>query len=150
MLLQILAKSADPTEHKQKDKAERIVGKWITEKKNLVVEVYKWKGEFRGRVIWFSDRDDLSKPMKTRMDTRNPDPGLRNRKLLGMEVLKMLKYDSASNSWEDGIIYDSLSGREWNSFAFFTDGGNLRVKGYWHFRFICKSIDFLPYKDEIR
>lgn len=129
---------------------DRIVGKWITEKKNLIVEIYKSGVEFKAKVLWFDDQDDLSSPMDSRIDFRNPDPALRSRKLVGMEVLKQLRFKQESNSWEDGIIYDSLSGKEWSSCAFFTNSGHLRVKGYWQFKMLCKSMDFLPYKGCIK
>ncbi|TCC98316.1 DUF2147 domain-containing protein [Pedobacter hiemivivus] len=125
---------------------DRIIGKWITEKKNLIVEIYKSGVEFKAKVLWFSDEDNLTEPIDSRTDFRNPNPTLRSRKLLGMEVLKQLKFIEESNSWEQGVIYDSLSGKEWSSCAFFTDKGRLRVKGYWRFKMLCKSLDFLPYK----
>ncbi|WEK18637.1 MAG: DUF2147 domain-containing protein [Candidatus Pedobacter colombiensis] len=129
---------------------DKIVGKWISEKKNLIVEIYKSGIEFKAKVVWFDDQDDLSSPMDNRTDFRNPDPALRSRKLLGMEVLKQLKFKEESNSWEDGIIYDSINGKEWSSCAFFTDSGHLRVKGYWKLKMLCKSMDFLPYKGHIK
>jgi len=125
---------------------DRIVGKWITEEKNLIVEIYRSGAEFKAKVLWFEDEDVLSSPIDSRVDFRNPNPALRSRKLLGMEVLRQLRFKEDSNSWEDGIIYDSISGKEWSSCAFFTDSGRLRVKGYWQFKMLCKSIDFLPYR----
>ena len=50
---------------------------------NLKVEVYKKGNEYFSKVIWFDDTDDLSNPMATRMDTKNPDKTLRNRKIIG-------------------------------------------------------------------
>lgn len=124
----------------------RIVGKWISEEKNLIVEIYRCKAEYKAKVVWFTDKDDLTMPMDLRTDSRNPNPALRSRKLLGMEVLRQLKFDQKSDSWDTGIIYDSMSGREWSSCVSLTKGGRLRVKGYWKFKFVCKSMDFLSYK----
>lgn len=126
--------------------ADRIVGKWMTEKKNLIVEVYKHEHQYKAKIVWFDDTDDLSRPAEMRRDDQNPDPTLRKRKILGLEILKLLAYNKASDSWEDGIIYDALTGKEWSSYAFITNKGLLRVKGYWHFKIFSKSVDFLPVK----
>ncbi|MBC7417337.1 MAG: DUF2147 domain-containing protein [Pedobacter sp.] len=125
-----------------KTPANLILGKWMSTQKNLIVEVYREDNEFRAKVFWFSDKDNTSKPMASRTDWRNPDENLRKRKLLGMDILKDLQYNSESKRWEDGLIYDPVSGREWSSVAYFDDQGNLKVKGYWHFEFISKTLTF--------
>lgn len=127
-------------EHHAEDK---ILGKWITsEKKNLIVSVYKEGGEFRAKVLWFNDSDDPSRPMNSRKDIHNPDEHLRNQRIIGMDVLKDLKYNPESNRWEDGVIYDPLSGREWSSVVWLDKEGELKVKGYWHFEFLSKTLVF--------
>lgn len=125
---------------------DRIVGKWITEKKNLIVEVYKQDHKYKAKIVWFDDTDDLNRPAEMRRDDQNPDPALRKRKILGLEILKLLAFNKESNSWENGVIYDALTGKEWSSYAFITNKGLLRVKGYWRFKIFSKSIDFLPVK----
>ena len=75
-------------------------------------------------------------------DKNNPDPALRTRKILGMNVLEKLSYSPNSNSWEGGMIYDAKNGRHWNSSAYINKDGTLKVKGYWHFKFIGKTMTF--------
>ena len=120
----------------------RILGQWISEKRNLIVEIDKHGHEYRGRIIWFNDSDDPGYPMNARTDFRNPDALLRKRKLIGLEVLKSLIYNEASQSWENGLIYDSRNGKEWSSCINLTADGELFVKGYWHFKFIGKTTSF--------
>lgn len=127
--------------------ADRIVGKWITVQKNLVVEVYKFGNFYKAKVVWFNDTDDLSRPMNLRTDYRNPVPELRSRKPIGMDVLRTLSYDELSNTWENGFIYDSTTGKEWSSYIYFTDNGILRVKGYWHLKCFCKTMDLVAYHE---
>jgi uncharacterized protein (DUF2147 family) len=121
--------------------AELICGKWQTEEGNLTVQVYKADDEFKAKIIWFNDGDS-DKDMDKWIDKRNPDPTLRGRKILGMNVLEKLVYDPDSNSWEDGLIYDAKNGRHWNSSALIDKDGKLKVKGYWHFKFIGKTMTF--------
>ncbi|MGY4384165.1 uncharacterized protein (DUF2147 family) [Pedobacter sp. UYP24] len=124
------------------DVADRIVGRWMSKEKNLMVDVYKADNIYKAKIIWFSDSDDPSHPMATRTDSKNTDIDLQSRKILGMQVLRSLNYASSSNTWENGIIYDADSGREWSAYAYFTPEGTLKVKGYWKFKFICKSLEF--------
>lgn len=121
---------------------DAIVGKWMSTKKNVKVEVYKVNDEFRAKVIWFNDSDDKTRPMETRKDLNNPDKELRNNKILGMNVLKNLKFNAKNNRWEDGIIYDANSGRHFSSVVYFNDEGLLEVKGFWKFEFLCETLEF--------
>lgn len=123
---------------------EQICGKWQSAEKNLIVQVYKVDDEFKARIVWFNDDDD-SKPLDYWTDKKNPDPALRSRKILGLNVLEKLVYDADSNSWEEGVIYDAKNGRHWNSSAYIDKEGHLRVKGYWHFKFIGKTMKFNRY-----
>ncbi len=121
--------------------ADAIIGKWMTVQHNLEVEVYKEGTNFRAKVIWFKI-EDTTRPMNTRTDEKNPNPALRNRKWLGMEVLRDLKYNADDNEWQDGIIYDAKHGKEWDSVVWITKDGLLKVKGYWIFRWISETLTF--------
>jgi uncharacterized protein (DUF2147 family) len=120
--------------------AELICGKWESTDKNLIVLVYKEGGKFSGKIIWYSDTG--GKPMDYGTDKRNPDPKLRTRKILGMNVLHDMVYNSDTNSWEDGVIYESKNGREWNASIYIDKNGMLKVKGYWHIKLIGKTMTF--------
>lgn len=122
--------------------SDRICGKWMSEEKNCIVQVYKAGNEFGAKLLWFDDSDDKSKPMNTRTDYKNPDPNLQNRKIIGMDVLDDLVYVPKTDTWENGIIYDAKSGRKWSSAVSFTSSGTLKVTGFWHFKFIGKTMTF--------
>jgi uncharacterized protein (DUF2147 family) len=124
------------------DAADRICGKWKSEKKNCIVQVYREGDSFRAKLVWFDDSDDSAKPMETRVDYKNPDKDLRTRKLIGMNVLENLEYKPKTNSWENGIIYDAQTGKKWNAAAYLTPDGALKVAGYWHFKFIGRTMTF--------
>ena len=122
---------------------DAIIGKWIAVPyKNLIVEVFKDKNEYKGKILWFNDNDDKTKPMNTRQDEKNADPALRKRKVLGLEVLNKMVYNSKSNRWESGKIYDAKSGRIWSSSAWIRKDSSLQVRGFWHFEFIGKNMTF--------
>ena len=119
---------------------ERICGKWENQAKTLRIQVYTQNNDFRAKIIWFSDTE--GKPMNYWKDSRNPDPKLRNRTILGMSILRDLKYDEKKGTWEDGKVYDSKHGKEWNASSAIGPKGLLKVRGYWHFKWIGKSMTF--------
>jgi uncharacterized protein (DUF2147 family) len=119
-----------------------ILGKWISTHKNVIVNVYKDGKQFKAKVVWFNDSDDPSRPMNVRRDELNSNKALRSQKILGMDILRDLKYNPQTSRWEDGIIYDAHSGKEWSSIVYFNDDGLMEIKGYWKFEFLCKTIAF--------
>ncbi len=120
--------------------AQQICGKWESSDKNLIVQVYEVDNKFVGKIIWYSDTG--GKPMDYGTDWRNPDPKLRTRKILGMPVLSGMVYEPESNSWENGTIYESKNGREWNASIYIDKQGFLKVKGYWHIKIIGRTMTF--------
>jgi uncharacterized protein (DUF2147 family) len=122
--------------------ADRICGKWRSEKKNCIVQVYRDGNDFKAKLVWFDDSDDKTKRMEERVDYKNPDKHLRTRKLIGMNVLEQLEYKPKTDSWENGMIYDAQSGKKWNSSAYLASDGSLKVNGYWHFKFIGRTMTF--------
>lgn len=120
--------------------AQRICGKWESSGKQLIISVYMVNHQYRAKLLWFSNTE--GKPLDYWRDVKNPDPKLRSRKLLGMSILSGLKYDSKSHTWEDGQVYDSIHGRYWNASARIDKKGVLHVRGYWHFKFIGRTLLF--------
>lgn len=120
---------------------DEILGKWMSEENNLIVQVYKENNEYKGKIIWFNDPEE-DRDINLYYDVQNPNPALRHRKILGMDVLEKLKYDPANKSWEDGTIYDATSGRIYSSAISMNKDRTLKVTGYWKFKFIGRSMTF--------
>ena len=116
-----------------------ILGKWITTSGNCIVEVYKQNQEFKAKILWFKV---TKKPMDDWTDEKNSNIALRKRKLLGMYVVRGLRYNSDEKQWVDGMIYDATTGKEWNSIVWLTKDNLLKVKGYWLFRFLSETKTF--------
>lgn len=120
---------------------DRICGKWMSSGKNLMVQIYKTGNSYRGKMIWFKS-DDNSKTMEEWTDKHNPNPALRTRKILGIDVISGATYDNDSDSWENGKIYDAQTGHYWSAAVKLDKSGVLKVVGYWHFKFIGKTMIF--------
>ncbi|MEO5892472.1 MAG: DUF2147 domain-containing protein [Ferruginibacter sp.] len=120
--------------------ADRICGKWENQEKTFRIQVYTQHNQFLAKIIWFSDTE--GKPMSYWKDKRNPNPALRNRTIVGMSILRDLKYNTEKGSWENGKVYDSKHGKEWSASAVIDKHDVLKVRGYWRFKFLGKTMKF--------
>ena len=66
---------------------EKILGKWISEKGDFIVDIYKVGNKFNAKLIWF-DTTDTDTKMETSTDYKNPDVDIRKRKLWHRGVTK--------------------------------------------------------------
>ena len=118
-----------------------VCGKWMSSEKNLVVQIYREGDDFKAKIVWFLDTDKKY-PMEEWTDIHNPDVSLRARKLIGLSILKNMEYCPKSDSWENGKIYDPMHGHEWDASACINKNGDLKITGYWHFKFIGRTLTF--------
>ncbi len=118
-----------------------ILGQWITDQKNLIVEVYLSGLEYKAKIVWVAD-----KAPESRIDDKNPDASLRARKVIGMDVLDGFTYNEAEASWEGGHIYDATSGKTWSATAHLDGQEKLVVRGYWGFQIFGKTLHFKRYR----
>ncbi len=118
-----------------------ILGQWITDQKNLIVEVYLAGPEYKAKIVWVAD-----KAPESRLDDKNPDASLRSRKVIGMDVLQGFTYNEGAACWEGGHIYDATSGKTWSATAHMDGDESLVVRGYWGFQIFGKSLRFKRYR----
>jgi uncharacterized protein (DUF2147 family) len=123
-----------------------ILGQWISDKKDLIVEVYQDGTVYKGRIVWVTDR---SGQRLGRLDEKNPILALRNRNVIGIDVLEGLTYNQAENCFENGHIYDATSGKTYSASARLDDTETLVVRGYWGFQILGKTLKFTRYKQAL-
>ena len=71
--------------------AQDVIGKWKLENGSAIVEVYKNGDTFNGKIVWLEKPTEADgTPSK---DENNPDPSLRQRQLIGLNMLSGLKKD---------------------------------------------------------
>jgi uncharacterized protein (DUF2147 family) len=108
--------------------ADVIMGIWLTEGGESQVKIYKGQnGKYYGKIVWLEDKskeDDL--------DNNNPNPKLRERKMLGLPIILGLSYNEEKKDWSDGLAYDPKSGKTYDCFIWFEDGDTetLYLKGF--------------------
>jgi uncharacterized protein (DUF2147 family) len=104
--------------------AQDVVGKWKLEDGTAIVEVYQQGDVFNGKIVW------LQKPTEAdgtpAVDDLNPDPKLRTRQVLGLNMLNNLK--KSGNEYTGGSIYDPGNGKTYNC-SMKVEGDILKVRG---------------------
>ena len=104
--------------------AQDVVGKWKLSDGTAIVEVYKSGDVFNGKIVW------LEKPTEAdgtpAVDDNNPDPQLRKRQLMGLNMLSGLKKDGGE--YPGGKIYDPGNGKTYNC-SMRVEGDVLKVRG---------------------
>jgi len=106
--------------------ADAILGSWANPNGQDHILIYKRGNKFFGKLDWIKFPNDETGKPKT--DKENPDPALRTRPDLGLELLKDFTYDG-DNVYEDGTIYDPKSGKTY-SCKMTVEGTQLKIRGY--------------------
>lgn len=103
------------------EKSDAILGQWLSEKKDSKFLIYKQNSKYFGKVIWGTGTETK--------DVKNPDPALRARDLIGLEILRDFEFDG-EKIWEDGTIYDPREGKTYSCKITLTNQNVLSVRGY--------------------
>lgn len=83
----------------------QIVGKWLSPKKDAIVEIYELSGKFNGKIIWMKNTENTNHVV----DSNNPEIKLRKRPLIGSTVVRNLAYKD--NEWVEGSLYNPTTGK---------------------------------------
>ena len=109
-------------------KADKIVGVWWNEEKTSKIEIEKEDGKYIGTIVYvIPENYENGEPPK---DDENPDESLRDRSLVGLQILDGFEYDAKDEEWEDGEIYDPKSGKTYDCYAWMENDDLLKLKGF--------------------
>jgi uncharacterized protein (DUF2147 family) len=102
-----------------------IEGTWLSGDGDGLIFIKLAGSSIVGRILGSPDPD----PERPTTDTQNPDPDLRNRALLGLEILQGFSYDG-DGRWSGGEIYDPNSGKTYRCNLTLVDTNTLKVRGF--------------------
>ncbi len=118
------------------------VGVWWVEGGAAQVEIAPCGDELCGSVIWL--RHPFNEQGCDLLDEHNGDPALKNRPVVGLDVLRGLRLEGAgSQEWGGGEIYDPGSGRTYSAFVSMEGPDRMRVRGYLGFRILGRTTRWL-------
>lgn len=104
--------------------AQDVIGKWKLEDGTAIVEVYLQGDVFNGKIVWLQNPTEADGTPA--VDNLNPDPKLRTRQLIGLNMLSNLK--KSGSEYSGGSIYDPGNGKTYNC-SMKVEGDVLKVRG---------------------
>ncbi|NOR76143.1 MAG: DUF2147 domain-containing protein [Draconibacterium sp.] len=108
--------------------ANKIVGVWWNDEKTSKIEVKKVDGKYIGTIVYMiPEKYENGEPPK---DDENPDESLRNRSVVGLQILDGFVYNAKDTEWKDGTIYDPKSGKTYDCYAWLESDDLLKLKGF--------------------
>lgn len=118
-----------------KNNPDDVLGVWQNGSGKGQVQIYKQNGRYYGKICWIKDTKDAGGELK--VDKNNPDETLRQRPLLGIQMMRDFTYDDGE--WNGGKLYNPKDGKEYQCILKLTDTNTLKVRGYIGFSFVGKT-----------
>jgi uncharacterized protein (DUF2147 family) len=106
-------------------RAETPIGMWETGESHI--EIYDCGDLLCGRIAALDE--PLDAEGKPKIDSQNPDPALRTRPILGMDLIAGFSRKS-DTQWVKGTIYDPRDGKTYKCVMKLQRDGSLKVRGY--------------------
>ena len=113
------------------ENTDNFLGYWMMKDGNFILKIEKDNNDiYNGHVVWLKnptfpegDKDEG----KIQSDRNNPDPSLRDRPVLGLQIVGDLKLDG--KKLKGGWVYDSWNGKMYHGSAKVKDQNELKLKG---------------------
>lgn len=110
---------------------DAIIGTWLTADKTGEITIFKDENKYFGKITaGTSDQ---------KFDVHNPDKARRRDPLIGMVILRDLKYDADDKIWENGSVYDPHNGKRYSCNVRLASHNTLKITGYIGFSWIGRS-----------
>jgi len=104
-----------------------VIGRWLTEKGDAVVEFYRCANEVCGKLAWMAHVPRDGTPAR---DRKNPDESLRQRPLCGLTMLGGFRSAEKGREWQGGWIYNPETGQTFKAQLQIEQPGQLKLRGY--------------------
>lgn len=113
---------------------DAVLGRWLVESKDAVVEISRTGDLFVGTLVWLRDpvytaEDGPDLAGKPVTDRANPNERLRSRPLLGLTLLDGLHFDGIDH-WRDGRVYNADDGRTYHCQLYMPSANELKLRGF--------------------
>jgi uncharacterized protein (DUF2147 family) len=112
-------------------------GVWRLQDGRVTVRVGPCGSNLCGTVIALAQ--PLNKQGQPKTDHENPNPALRNRPVIGLQILSGMR-PTGDNKWQ-GTIYNADDGKTYSSYMKLKGGGTMQVKGC-IIGILCKTMNF--------
>jgi len=110
-----------------------VLGVWKTDGDKSRLEFFKCGEKLCAKVVWLKVPkyiDSNDGPVGTlKTDRKNPNPALRKRPILGLQVMSGLT-NIGGNRWGNGTCYDPESGKNYRCSMELVSSTRLKLRGY--------------------
>lgn len=116
--------------------ADAILGYWVMPDGSALLKVTEAAaGQFSVTIKavlddHYSIVDGESLRGQRRLDRHNPNKKLRTQSLVGLQIGSGFEFDSASQQWRGGHLYDPVSGNSYQASLALAPDGYLKVRGF--------------------
>jgi len=107
--------------------AGTAAGDWITQNGLAKVHIAPCGQDLCGAVVWMKEPLD-PETHQPKKDEHNPNPALRGRAALGLQIIHGMK-PAGDGRWAGGTIYDPQTGKTYTSKLTRNPDGTLKVEG---------------------
>jgi uncharacterized protein (DUF2147 family) len=112
---------------------DNILGSWKTEERDSLLEFFRCGDKICGKIVWLKHPNYMNSkdgPVgKTKIDRKNPNPELRTRPIIGLQVMKGFTA-KGNNRWGNGTCYDPETGKSYKCKMLLVSPGRLELRGY--------------------
>ncbi|MCG6950695.1 MAG: DUF2147 domain-containing protein [Acidobacteria bacterium] len=135
---------------------DAIVGLWATDPEGgggqAHIRISADGGRYAGKIVWLEEpvytaEDDDGEIGEPKVDTNNPDPALRSRPIMGLQMMEGFEY-VGDNTWKKGTIYDPDNGKTYKCKIKLGDDGVLYVRGFIGVSLIGRTSQWTRVRDE--
>lgn len=110
-----------------------ILGVWNTDKYDAKLNFYSCGDNICAQIVWLKEQNYIHKddgPVgRQKTDRKNPNPALRTKPILGLQVMRGLT-PKGNNMWADGTCYDPETGKTYRCKMQLTAPDRLKTRGY--------------------
>jgi len=114
--------------------ADSIAGLWAVEEGDGHIEIFRCGEKYCGSIAWLKEPvypldDKVNMPGKPLQDRENPKKELRNRPLIGLQIMEGYRF-RGGNLWDEGRIYNTENGKTYSSRIMLKNRDSLELRGY--------------------
>ncbi len=118
--------------------SDGLLGTWLVESATgdpAHIEIYSQIEDgveiVYGKFIFFPGEDENGVNIgESALDSLNPDESLRNRRLIGLDMLEGMTFNQDKNRWDGGTVYDPDIGKYYKCRLTLRDENQLELRGY--------------------
>jgi uncharacterized protein (DUF2147 family) len=113
---------------------DEILGVWNNQEKDARIEIFKCGDKYCGKIISLNEpnypagsRDGT--PGTPKHDHKNPDPALRSRPIIGLQIVNDFVF-AGDSLWKDGMVYDPKKGKTYSGKMTLVSPTQLNLRGF--------------------